>query len=97
MSKSLFLAILIASASIGTGAQASAREDAPTAPKKEKMICKSEKVTGSRTKVNRVCMTRKQWDQLAANTKKGLDEMGRSAPGIGICRYEDPDRQTPCF
>ena len=50
-------------------------------PKKEKKICRSEKVTGSLTRVNRICMTQAEWDELAARTKKGLDEMASSAAG----------------
>lgn len=81
----------------GAGSPAAAERDGQNQPKKEKMICKSQKVTGSRTKVNRICMTKDQWEQLAANTKKGLDEMGRSASGSGVCRFEDPNRTSPCF
>jgi hypothetical protein len=57
--------------------------DAPVAetPAKAKKVCRSEKVTGSRTKVRRVCMTQADWDDLAARTKKGLDEMARGAAG----------------
>lgn len=46
---------------------------------KDKKICRTEKVTGSRTRVNRICLTRAQWDELHRNTKMGLDEMGRAA------------------
>jgi len=42
--------------------------------KKEKLICKTERVTGSRTRVNRTCMTSEQWDELAAQTKKNIDD-----------------------
>lgn len=74
-----------------------ADQDKLQAPKKEKLICKSQKVTGSRTKVNRACLTKKQWDDIAATTKKGLDEMGRSASGSGVCRFGDPNQTSPCF
>lgn len=49
--------------------------------KKEKKICRSERVTGSLTRVNRICLTRAEWDEVAARTKKGLDEMASSAAG----------------
>ncbi len=78
MKKSCMLALLMLTAA--TSVSAAENED-KEAPKKEKMICKRDKVTGSRTKVNRICMTKAQWDRLAANTKKGLDEMGRNAAG----------------
>lgn len=45
---------------------------------KEKMVCRSEKVTGSRTKVNRTCMTQAEWDALAEQTRKNLSDYERS-------------------
>ncbi len=78
MKKGCVLALLLLTAATGVSA---AEGESQEAPKKEKMICKKDKVTGSRTKVNRICMTKAQWDQLAATTKKGMDEMGRSAAG----------------
>ena len=40
----------------------------------DKLVCKTEKVTGSRTKVRRECLTQAQWDQLAQELRKRLDE-----------------------
>ena len=40
----------------------------------EKLVCKTEKVTGSRTKTVRNCLTQAQWDQLAQELRKRLDE-----------------------
>lgn len=76
--KRIILAAAIALAA--SGAAASAQDDAEAA-QKEKTICKTQKVTGSRTQVRRVCMTQSQWDEQRRNTKKGLDEMARSAGG----------------
>ena len=78
-------------------AKTSAETVEETPQPKEKVRCKTEKVTGTRSKVRRICMTQAQWDDLAARTRKGLDEMGRNASGSGTCRYEDPDRASPCF
>lgn len=97
MFRKLLALALTASFSIGAGVNTESGDTPPAPSKKEKLICKSEKVTGSRTKVNRTCLTKEQWEQLAANTKKGLDEMGRNASGSGVCRYEDPNRPSPCF
>ncbi|WP_336977496.1 hypothetical protein [Altererythrobacter fulvus] len=88
MKKSCMLALLVLTAATGVSATENGGQEAP---KKEKMICKSEKVTGSRTKVRRTCMTQTQWDELAASTKKGLDEMGRNAAG-GANSSFDPSK-----
>ncbi|KPL67719.1 hypothetical protein SZ64_06060 [Erythrobacter sp. SG61-1L] len=88
MKKSCLLALLVLTAATGVSA---AEGESQEAPKKEKMICRKDKVTGSRTKVNRICMTKAQWDQQAAATKKGLDEMGRNAAG-GANSSFDPSK-----
>jgi hypothetical protein len=41
---------------------------------KEKKICHSEKMTGSLTRVNRICMTAAEWDKLAENTNDGVND-----------------------
>lgn len=51
-------------------------------PKKEKKICRSEDVTGSLTRVNRVCMTQREWDELATQTGRSMNNLGRR-PGEG--------------
>jgi len=48
---------------------------------KGKKICRTEKVTGSLTRVNRVCLTREQWDALHADTREKVNNMQRSASG----------------
>lgn len=88
MKKSCMLALLVLTAATSVSA---AENEGAEPPKKEKMICKRDKVTGSRTKVNRICMTKEQWDKLAASTKKGLDEMGRNAAG-GANSAWDPSK-----
>ncbi len=50
-------------------------------PVKEKKVCRSEKVTGSLTKVRRTCMTQAQWDKLAADSQKAHAETVRGAGG----------------
>lgn len=50
-------------------------------PKKEKKICRSEKVTGSLTRVTRVCMTEAEWKQMADATKQDMDKLQRGAAG----------------
>ncbi len=72
--------ILVAAFLITAGHVPASAQDQET-PKKEKKICRSEKMTGSLTRVNRICMTQAQWDELAARTKRGLDDMARNAAG----------------
>lgn len=72
--------VAVAIAVAASGAAANAQDDADAA-QKEKTICKTQKVTGSRTQVRRVCMTQAQWDEQRRNTKRGLDDMARSASG----------------
>lgn len=70
----VFAAMLVLAAS-----GASAKDDdnsQTTEAKKEKKVCKSEKVTGSLTRVRRICMTQSEWDELARRTARDLDELG---------------------
>lgn len=61
----------------GTAAIASEPERAAEATKTEKKVCKNEKVTGSLTRVRRVCMTQREWDGLADSASRGVNDMNR--------------------
>lgn len=64
-----------------TGTAAYAQEDQPATqeePAKERLICKSEKVTGSRARVKRICLTREQWAEVSASTKENIDRYSRT-------------------
>ena len=78
--KSIFLTVAMAMAMAVTGVAASAQQ-AEEAPKKEKKICRTEKMTGSLTRRTRICMTEAEWRALNDRTRKGLDEMGQNAAG----------------
>lgn len=68
-----------------TGVSASANEGSkPTEKKKEKMICKSDGVTGSRLKSKRTCMTAQQWDELRAQTQKDIGDFTRANGQVPI-------------
>lgn len=54
-------------------AQTAANEAA--APKK---VCRSERLTGSLTRVRRVCQTQAEWDAQAQNAREGVDRYTRS-------------------
>lgn len=43
----------------------------------EKKICKSEKMTGSLTRVRRICLTQREWSRLAEGTRKEIDNLER--------------------
>lgn len=80
MKKSLAMALVAAMSATAVTAAAPSTEQ----PRQEKKICKTERVTGSRTRVQRICMTEEEWRLLAASTRKGMDEMGqRAANGSG--------------
>lgn len=68
-------ALMLAAA--GTAATASEPEQAAEEAKTEKKVCKNEKVTGSLTRVRRVCMTQREWDGLAESTSRGVNDMNR--------------------
>jgi predicted secreted protein len=76
------MAVLMATA---PGSAQDKKEDAPT----EKKICRSEKITGSRTRVQRICMTKAEWDELAAGTRKDVDKMQGNSWGRP-CGLKDP-------
>lgn len=71
---------ILAGAAIALTAAPAFGQD-PSQQGDEKKICRTEKVTGSRTKTQRICMTAAEWRAAQQQTRKGLDEMGRDASG----------------
>jgi hypothetical protein len=65
--------IALASATVATAADEESED--PGA----KVVCKTEKVTGSRTKTKRTCMTQKEWDELASQSRQGMDRINSQA------------------
>jgi hypothetical protein len=45
----------------------------------ERRICRNERVTGSLTRVNRICMTQREWDAVAQRTRDGVGRLDRDA------------------
>ena len=78
---------LLATAGIASAQGDGERRDAE--PKEEKKICRTDKATGSLTRRTRVCMTRAEWNELAARTRKGVDDMTSAASGGKAC-VQDP-------
>jgi hypothetical protein len=63
-----------------------ADNDSEDGEKKEKVICRSERATGSLARKTRVCLTQSQWDELNAKTRKDIDDFttrGGNREGAG--------------
>ena len=75
------IALMLSVALMAAGPAAGESTAQPAAkaekPKKDDMVCKREKVIGSRLPV-RVCMTQADWDQRAADDKANLDAAQRN-------------------
>lgn len=70
-------ALLLVSALAAPAPAQDASEASAEAPK-EKLICRADKATGSRVRVNRVCLTREQWAAVDEKKRQSLNELGRS-------------------
>lgn len=76
MRKAFFAAaILIAPAMLAPAAAADATDGKA---EKEKLICRADRATGSRVRVNRVCLTREQWTQVDEKKRKSMENLNRS-------------------
>ena len=87
MRKSSIVALLVLTAA--WSASASAGDEKKPESDKEKVICKSDTVTGSRLKKKRICMTRSQWQALADRTKQDIDNFSR-ASGASAPQAKNP-------
>jgi hypothetical protein len=71
--------LLMAAALLSVSGAALAEDQASAGePKKEKKICKTERVTGSLTRVSRTCMTQADWDRLREGTRNELDRLDKN-------------------
>ena len=59
--------------------------DSEQTPQEERKICRTDRVTGSLTRRNRICLTRAQWREVHDRTRRGVDEMVGSASGAPKC------------
>ena len=75
------ISIVAAAALIAVTGVAASAQDAQEESSEERKICRTSKMTGSRTRRSRICLTEAQWRELASRTRKGLEEMGQSASG----------------
>jgi hypothetical protein len=72
----------IAALALVTGTGALAEGTTADQAKAEKKVCRSERVTGSLARVNKICMTQAEWDRLGRETKKDLDDIQRNAGAV---------------
>jgi predicted secreted protein len=78
----LAFSIAVLALAVSSGAQAQATLDAAAAaPTEEKKICRTEKMTGSLTRVRRTCMTEGQWRELAMRSRRAVEDTQRDAAG----------------
>jgi hypothetical protein len=78
MKKTLALALF----ALVTATAAQAGDDpAPEAPASEKKICRTEQMTGSRTRRTRICMTEAQWHELSSRSQQNLDRYSNLQTG----------------
>ncbi len=45
-----------------------------------RLICKTEKETGSRVKRNKICKTKQDWDDMRLNSNKQVNEYSKQTP-----------------
>jgi len=74
MTKTLVLALVALLSATGAAASVPAQQ----AAEEEEKICKTERVTGSRTRTQRICLTEAQWRELAASTKNSIDRYSQN-------------------
>jgi hypothetical protein len=54
----------------------------------QEVRCRTSRVTGSRTRVNRVCMTRAEWEAVESRARENVEELqGRGSGGMQ-CRTD---------
>ncbi len=73
-----FKVLLAATFAVALAAPVLAKDDGnDRAPTKEKKVCRTETVTGSLVAKRRICLTQAEWDQIAENTRKSLNDLNR--------------------
>jgi hypothetical protein len=58
-----------------------AQEETKAEKPKKKLICRTEKVTGSLTRVKRICGTEEEWDEMTTDTQQAHSNEVRKASG----------------
>jgi hypothetical protein len=73
-----------------------AAADPDTTAEDERKICRSDKVTGSLSRRNRICLTAAQWREVHDRTRRGVDEMNSAASGGKVCHPDPADPFQGC-
>lgn len=82
MRKTPSLAVILLVPALLAGA-APAAADGPK-PKDDELICRANRATGSRIRINKRCMTRAEWDKIETETRKAVDDFSvRSSANSG--------------
>ena len=84
----LYIASMVSLVSVSAPAIAADGKDGKYNP--DKVVCKSVRLTGSRLPGERVCMTRKQWDEKARAAQKDTQETLNDAHGGAVPRPLEP-------
>ena len=70
-----------AEADLSARADEDAEEEAQEADPGEEVICRRDRATGSLTRVNRVCMTRNEWNGISSKSQQAHANSVRGASG----------------
>lgn len=65
-----------------TAAIGSSEKVAAEIAEENKPVCRTQKITGQRSKVRRLCLTRTEWAALSEQTRKNMDEFYRATNTI---------------
>lgn len=88
MRKAWLIAAALACPPIPVIAIAAENEATTDEAKKDPMVCRTDRATGSRVQVRRVCMRRSEWTELQREVRKSMDSistnnnMGNRGPEI---------------
>ena len=64
--------LIIVAALVGYPASAAGNESAPVKPK-EQLLCQERVPIGSRLNAKRICLTKREWDQVRGQHRRELD------------------------
>ncbi len=84
----LAAAAVLAAPAVAEEAKGDAKEQAAPADRqaaaKEKKICRSNKMTGSLTRVRRICLTADEWRYVENETGQGFNDYVRRSSNVGL-------------
>jgi predicted secreted protein len=69
---------------------ASPADSSASDPRDEQRICRGTRVTGSRLRVTRTCLTRRQWDEQEEENRRDQDRLQQEQRGGFVTPSGDP-------